>query len=70
MDLKKTISSISQRNMSRREFLLSTGTALIAIAGVSTVLKAFERAGNRHQSVGYGSSPYGGAAEQAPRKKL
>jgi hypothetical protein len=60
MDLKKTLSDISSRNMSRREFLASAGAAVLAIVGISTFLRAFDHSTNRQQSQGYGSSAYGG----------
>jgi uncharacterized membrane protein len=65
MDLKKTLSDISSRNMSRREFLASAGAAVLAIVGISTFLRAFDHSTNRQQSQGYGSSAYGGGESSA-----
>jgi hypothetical protein len=53
--------------MDRREFLGYIGAAILAVIGVSSMLKALQQhtgqsAGySRKQADGYGATPYGGA---------
>ena len=77
MDLKRTLSNLTSREMTRKEFLASAGAAALAVVGVSTIIKALDQTTNRSVSDGYGSSAYGGgpssrstSAAPAPRPRV
>jgi hypothetical protein len=77
MDFKQTLTSLTKREMTRKEFLASAGAAALAVVGVSTVLKALDQTTNRSASQGYGASAYGGgpssrgtSAAPAPRPRV
>jgi hypothetical protein len=64
MNFKKSLDNITTRPMSRKDFLASIGAAILAMIGVSAILKSFDMRGtNSSQGSGYGSSSYGGGKE-------
>lgn len=67
--LRNEIDQLLQRPMERKEFLAYLGALLLMLLGISGLIRALLQAGeskqltNRYevQTVGYGSSSYGGA---------
>ncbi|MBI1857090.1 hypothetical protein HY003_02725 [Candidatus Saccharibacteria bacterium] len=55
--MHKQISNLFNKEMSRKEFLATTGLGLASILGFSSVIKLLSSKSNRAN--GYGSSPYG-----------
>ena len=61
------LQNLFEKPMDRREFLGYIGAAILAVIGVSSMLKALQQhtsqsAGySRKQADGYGATPYGGA---------
>lgn len=61
--MTKHLDTLLQKEMSRKEFLLTLGLALGSIMGFSTIIhlltgKSLHKSTSR-SSTGYGSSPYG-----------
>lgn len=62
--MKEQIDTLLSTEMSRKEFLQRIGSGMLILFGVSGLLKALTQQntrGGRQQSLGYGSSAYGGA---------
>jgi hypothetical protein len=64
MQLKELLDEFAKRPMNRREFLWHAGAAVVAMIGISGLLKSLH---SKHPGVGsasdaYGSSAYGGDA--------
>ncbi len=62
--MKKHIQAVFEKPMNRKEFLGYIGAAVLAVVGVSGMVKALlHHSGGASSSVadGYGSSAYGGA---------
>ncbi len=64
MDLKKRVDEVMAKPVDRRQFLAQTGAVLLAVVGVSAVLKSLGLDSAKPQAKGYGSSPYGGSRER------
>jgi hypothetical protein len=65
--MKDEVNSLLQKPMNRLDFLKHVGAGIAAITGVAVVVKTMNSLGNtsgRKQSVGYGSSSYGGGKDQ------
>lgn len=69
--IKQQINKLLDAEMDRRDFMKNAGLAVLAVTGVTTVLKSFTQIGSntpaaktaataQANSYGYGSSPYGG----------
>lgn len=58
------IDDVLAKEMDRKEFLMHVGTGLLAVIGVSGVLKSLR--GDKHQATGYGASTYGGGRRDLP----
>jgi Trp operon repressor len=68
MSLHSNIEPLLQKEMSRREFLLTLGLGIASIFGFSTIIhmltgKSFESRINQHFEKGYSSSSYGSGEE-------
>ncbi len=62
MNLQSEVQTLLQKKMDRREFIKHVGIGFAALLGVTSVLRSMSSMnGNKQQSVGYGSSVYGGA---------
>ena len=66
--MTKPIDSLLQKEMSRKEFLMTLGFGLASILGFSTLIhlltgKSFESHVHRPSSFGYGDMPYGGGRD-------
>jgi hypothetical protein len=54
------IQELLHKEMSRKEFLRLIGVSLLAVGGISSLLKSFEHVGKTSQKTkGYGVSAYG-----------
>jgi hypothetical protein len=65
--MKDEVNSLLQKPMNRLDFLKHVGAGIAAITGLAVVIKTMNSMGtasNRKQSVGYGSSAYGGGKDQ------
>lgn len=66
--MSKPVTTLMQKEMSRKEFLATLGFGMASVMGFSTLIRLFtgksidSHLGN-HASLGYGSSPYGGGKE-------
>lgn len=68
--MNKHVQAIFEKPMNRKEFLGYIGAAILAVVGVSGMLKALlhhDNRGNSHGTVsgGYGSTAYGGAKKSS-----
>lgn len=54
------LNDLLDKEMDRKEFLVRTGAAVLAIVGVAGVLKSFHDADSQSASQGYGAGAYGG----------
>lgn len=64
--IKAQVTELLQKEMDRKEFLRHVGIAAAVIVGLPTFLSVLSRLQGgsiRQQTVGYGSSPYGGNNE-------
>lgn len=71
MNLQNDVQTLLQKKMDRREFIKHVGIGFAALVGVSAVLRTMSSmGGNNQQSVGYGSSTYGGVktTSNAPKQ--
>lgn len=67
MNLQSDVQTLLQKKMDRREFIKHVGIGFAALIGVSAVLRTMSSmGGNKQQSVGYGSSTYGGGKNTTP----
>lgn len=60
------MSSLMEKEVSRKEFLGMSGLAVASIFGFGTIVKLLSGkslGGNRHLSSGFGSGAYGGGKE-------
>jgi hypothetical protein len=57
--VKTDIEQLLQKQMDRKDFMKHTGIALLALSGVSGLLKTLLHT-QTQSSLGYGSSVYGG----------
>lgn len=59
--MEKRLNSILEREMSRREFVVTIGLGLASVAGLSSILRILGAKGRAQKSQigGYGSSAYG-----------
>ena len=60
--VKQQIEKVLTTEMDRKDFLKHVGLAVVAVAGVGSLLSALGRFGQVHSSRssnGYGGSPYG-----------
>ena len=67
--MKDEVNSLLQKTMNRLDFLKHVGAGIAAITGAAVVLKTMNSMGNsssssNKQSLGYGSSSYGGNKDQ------
>lgn len=72
MNMKSDIEKLLQKQMDRKDFLRHVAIGFAAIAGITTVAKTLSTlSGDKSQSMGYGSSAYGGGSQKAsdPRKQ-
>lgn len=63
MAVKQELNTLLNKKMDRKDFLKSVAIGVVAISGVSAVLRAVAPAPVKRSvsvSNGYGSSPYGG----------
>ena len=60
MDIKKMLNDVTSRSMDRREFLASTGAAVLALLGVTAILRSFSLRDVQRRQSGFGSGTYGG----------
>jgi hypothetical protein len=62
--MNKNIEALAQKEMTRKEFLLTVGFGILSIAGLSSLVKIFlghhPLTTSSQNSYGYGSNPYGG----------
>lgn len=61
--MNKPIDALMQKEMSRKEFLMTVGFGMMSVMGFGTIIKLLSGKGMtlRHSvSAGYGSSTYGG----------
>ncbi len=66
MEVKKTIEAALAKPMDRKQFLASAGAVALSLVGVSAALKALGEKSQHHESIGYGSSAYGGETIKRP----
>ncbi|RYF29543.1 MAG: hypothetical protein EOO17_00990 [Chloroflexi bacterium] len=65
--MKQELNSLLAKKMDRKDFLKHIGIAIVAITGVSAIVKTLAPAPAGHTNIarsnasGYGSSVYGGA---------
>jgi hypothetical protein len=65
--MNKQISELTQREITRKEFLTITGFGIMSIMGIGSIIKLLSGKSsiyNHQASAGYGASPYGGAKTQ------
>lgn len=63
MNLQDESKALLQKEMNRKDFLKLVGVGVVALTGVSSLLKTLSTLGGDSapsRSLGYGSSPYGG----------
>lgn len=60
--MKQEIQTLFEQKMTRKEFLQYVGSAFLFAVGVGSLLKAF-RPASKSNSLGYGTSLYGGAKQ-------
>lgn len=65
MNLQNGAKSLLEKEMDRKEFLKLIGMGLVAVTGITSLLKTFsalnsDSSSSTSSSFGYGSSPYGG----------
>lgn len=59
--MKNDVEKLLQKEMDRKGFIRHVAVGFAAIAGITAIAKTLSTmAGNKSQSVGYGSSTYGG----------
>ena len=59
-DVKASVDSLLQKKMDRLSFLKHVGIGVVALTGVSTIVKTMGSMGAPRQTAGYGASIYGG----------
>jgi hypothetical protein len=59
--MQKDLTNLLSKEMDRRAFLKHVGIGVIALTGVSTILKTMNDLTPQRRSVGYGASAYGGS---------
>lgn len=69
MNLQSDVQTLLQKKMDRREFIKHVGIGFAALVGVSAVLRTMSSMGNKQQSLGYGSSSYGGVKNTPAQKQ-
>lgn len=52
------LQDLLEKKVSRREFLAYIGAAILAVTGITALLKTL---GQQKSKIGYGGGPYGGA---------
>lgn len=60
--IKKQVDAVLDSTMDRKTFLKNVGIAVLALAGVTTMLSTlgqFNRSGNKQTGGGYGNTSYG-----------
>jgi len=75
--IKQQMSDLLQKEMDRKDFLKHMGVAAVALIGVPAVIKALTqatdsstRSPSTKNSLGYGSSAYGGSSAQRNNHKV
>ena len=66
--MREEVESLLHKEMDRRDFLRHVGIGLIALTGITALLRSLSGSGSNQQSqprMGYGGSSYGG--KNAPR---
>ncbi len=59
--MKNDVETLLQKEMDRKGFIKHVAIGFAAIAGLTAIAKTLSTmAGNKNQSLGYGSSSYGG----------
>jgi hypothetical protein len=58
--VQKQISTLMQKEMTRKEFLATMGVGVASVMGFSTVVKLLSGKPMNRSGMGYGSSSYGG----------
>jgi hypothetical protein len=59
--MQKDFTSLLSKEMDRRGFLQHIAIGVVALTGMSTLLKAMNDLTPQRRTVGYGTSAYGGA---------
>lgn len=68
--MKNDVEKLLQKEMDRKGFIKHVAIGFAAIAGVTAMAKTLSTmAGNKSQSVGYGSAPYGGTKPSTGQKQ-
>jgi hypothetical protein len=66
MKPKEIVSSILEKEMNRKEFLMHLGAGAITLIGISSLLKTLNSFGTKKgNSDDYGSSAYGGVNDKS-----
>ena len=62
MALKEEAAVLLSKEMDRKDFLKYIGVGIVAMTGVSTLIRAMTPSNSKQEPAanGYGSSPYGG----------
>ena len=72
--MSQQLDKLMQTEMTRKQFLKTLGTGLLALLGLSAILRALDyeatNSRNLSGSYGYGSSPYGGAHAPADHQQF
>lgn len=67
MNIQNDVQTLLQKKMDRREFIKHVGIGFAALIGVSAVLRSMSSmSGSKQQTVGYGTSSYGGVKNTTP----
>lgn len=70
MSVKTDVAAILNQKMDRKDFLRNVAVGLVAVTGVTTVLRTFTPTSTRRSTAtaavpqGYGASAYGGSAKK------
>jgi hypothetical protein len=58
--MQKDLTNLLSKEMDRRGFLKHVAIGIVALTGMSTILKTMNDVAPERRSVGYGASSYGG----------
>ncbi len=68
--MKNDVEKLLQKEMDRKGFIKHVAVGFAAIVGITTVVKTLSSmAGNKNQTVGYGSNSYGGTPSSTGQKQ-
>lgn len=65
--MRDQIDTLFNKEMTRKEFLQHVGSGILILFGISGLLNALagqQKSGQRTQSMGYGTSAYGGTSKR------